>query len=84
MLTTILVSGPKASAKFDISHEIRQLEIDEAFLNYVQSVEFDNLEQFLQYLAKCHSGGLEQFNKELEKVIHLLTRGDHFQVMSAC
>lgn len=80
ILTATDAIGTKVCAHFDVSNEIRQLEIDDAFLTYVNSEEYDNLEQFLTDMAKCHSGGLDDFNNELEDVINLLTRGDHFQV----
>lgn len=79
-LTATDVCGTKVSAHYDVSHEIRQLEIDEAFLNYVQSDAYDNLEQFLQDLSKYHPDGVDEFNREIEEVIKLFTRGDHFQV----
>lgn len=80
ILTATDVANSKTSAHYDITHEIFQLGIDEAFLNYVQSEAYDNLEQFLQDLSKFHPEGSDEFNREIEEVITLISRGDHFQV----
>ncbi len=49
-----------------------------AFLDFVQSEEYDNLEQFLQHLEQRHPESDDSFRDELEEVVTLLTRGDHF------
>ncbi|KFD69123.1 hypothetical protein M514_02996, partial [Trichuris suis] len=66
-------------ARLDVSDEIRQLELDLSFLDFVQSEEYDNLEQFLRYLAMSHPEGSESFFNEVDKATQLMYRGDHFQ-----
>uniref|UniRef100_A0A5S6QLH9 alpha,alpha-trehalose-phosphate synthase (UDP-forming) n=1 Tax=Trichuris muris TaxID=70415 RepID=A0A5S6QLH9_TRIMR len=69
----------EGTARLDVSDEIRQLELDLSFLEFVQSEEYDNLEQFLRYLAMCHPEGSESFFNEVDKATQLMYRGDHFQ-----
>uniref|UniRef100_A0A915L807 alpha,alpha-trehalose-phosphate synthase (UDP-forming) n=1 Tax=Romanomermis culicivorax TaxID=13658 RepID=A0A915L807_ROMCU len=71
-------AGAKMSAVYDVQDELRQLDIDLDFLNYVQSDDYNNLELFLQDLSKYHPSGVEEFAKELEDVLTLISKGDHF------
>lgn len=66
---------------FDITDEIRQLELDLAFLNYIQSEASDNLEQFLSTLSNYHEMKTDVFNEEVDQVFTLLKQADHFKVL---
>ena len=52
----------KQSAKLDVNDEIMELEKDLAFLDFVQSEDFDNIEQFVavSYSFVWLLNGLEQ------------------------
>lgn len=67
-------------AKMDVSDELEQLDIDLAFLDHVQSPDYDNLERFMSSLACYHPDGADAFSNEIESVITLISKGDHFQV----
>jgi hypothetical protein len=66
-------------AKMDVSDELTQLDIDLAFLDHVQSQDYDNLERFMSSLSGYHPDGSDAFSSEIEEVINLICRGDHFQ-----
>ncbi|KAL1284746.1 Alpha,alpha-trehalose-phosphate synthase [Trichinella pseudospiralis] len=66
-------------ARLDISDELRQIDLDISFLEFVQSDDYDNLEQFLHNLAKHHVDGPEAFFKEVSQATQLMYRGDHFR-----
>ncbi|KRX14197.1 Alpha,alpha-trehalose-phosphate synthase [UDP-forming] 2 [Trichinella nelsoni] len=66
-------------ARLDISDELRQIDLDISFLEFVQSDDYDNLEQFLHNLAKHHVDGPEAFFKEVAQATQLMYRGDHFR-----
>ncbi len=50
-----------------------------AFLEFVQSEDFDNVEQFLVTLEKFHPDSADAFQREMDEAITLISRGDHFQ-----
>lgn len=67
-------------AKLDVTDELQQLDIDLAFLEHVQSPDYDNLERFMSSLACYHPDSPDAFTNEIEAVITLISKGDHFQV----
>lgn len=48
-------SGEHLRAKFDVSNELEELEKDLAFLEFIQSDEINNVEQFVQVIRFFYS-----------------------------
>ncbi|GMS84507.1 hypothetical protein PENTCL1PPCAC_6682, partial [Pristionchus entomophagus] len=73
---TLRVKATKSSdiAIFDIQNEISELERDLSFIDYVESDDPDNIEQFVESLSK----GMEYFHEQVDKATALLTKADHF------
>ncbi|GMT14971.1 hypothetical protein PFISCL1PPCAC_6268, partial [Pristionchus fissidentatus] len=73
---TLRVRAPKSTdiATFDIQNEISELERDLSFIEYVESDDPDNIEQFVESLSK----GMEFFEEQVDKATALLTKADHF------
>ncbi|GMR36829.1 hypothetical protein PMAYCL1PPCAC_07024 [Pristionchus mayeri] len=73
---TLRVRAPKSSdiATFDIQNEISELERDLSFIEYVESDDPDNIEQFVESLSK----GMEYFHEQVDEATALLTKADHF------
>ncbi|TMS36068.1 hypothetical protein L596_003330 [Steinernema carpocapsae] len=65
-------------AKFDITDELNELEKDLAFLEFIQSDDINNVEQFVESLGQFHPEGPEIFSEEVGRALSLLTEGDHF------
>uniref|UniRef100_A0A0N5AKK0 alpha,alpha-trehalose-phosphate synthase (UDP-forming) n=1 Tax=Syphacia muris TaxID=451379 RepID=A0A0N5AKK0_9BILA len=74
-------SGEHMTAKFDVSNELEELEKDLAFLEFIQSDEINNVEQFVQTLGRFHPSGPDAFAEEVEKAFQLLSKGDHFHYL---
>jgi trehalose 6-phosphate synthase len=68
----------KPTVTLDVSDEYEELEKDLAFLEMVQSEDFDNVEQFLRHLEQYHPESPEAFHDEKAEVLTLITRGDFF------
>ncbi|VDP35709.1 unnamed protein product [Soboliphyme baturini] len=66
-------------ARLNVADEIKQLQIDLDFLNFVQSDDYDNLEQFLHHLAKYHPTDAGDFYSQVEIASSLIISGDHYQ-----
>uniref|UniRef100_A0A915A460 alpha,alpha-trehalose-phosphate synthase (UDP-forming) n=1 Tax=Parascaris univalens TaxID=6257 RepID=A0A915A460_PARUN len=73
--------GGHPSAKFDVTNELEELDKDLAFLQFIQSDEINNVEQFVATLGRFHPSGPEAFKEEVEKAFALLSRGDHFHYL---
>ncbi|KAK0396417.1 hypothetical protein QR680_001709 [Steinernema hermaphroditum] len=65
-------------AKFDVTNELNELEKDLTFLEFIQSDDINNVEQFVDSLGRYHPKGSEVFSEEVKDAFSLLTEGDHF------
>ncbi|KHN82701.1 Alpha,alpha-trehalose-phosphate synthase [UDP-forming] 1 [Toxocara canis] len=74
-------SGGNLSAKFDVTNELEELDKDLAFLQFIQSDEINNVEQFVATLGRFHPSGPDAFKEEVEKAFSLLSEGDHFHYL---
>uniref|UniRef100_A0A914WQH9 alpha,alpha-trehalose-phosphate synthase (UDP-forming) n=1 Tax=Plectus sambesii TaxID=2011161 RepID=A0A914WQH9_9BILA len=68
----------KLVAHFDIQNELEELDKDLNFLEFVQSDEVNNVEQFVETLKIYHPVSPEEFKAEVQPAIDLLYKGDHF------
>ncbi|MFH4978281.1 hypothetical protein AB6A40_004990 [Gnathostoma spinigerum] len=73
--------GGELHATFDVTNELEELEKDLAFLQFVQSDEVTNVEQFVATLARYHPKGNEAFAEEVERATALLSEGDHYHYL---
>nr|AEX60788.1 trehalose-6-phosphate synthase [Ascaris suum] len=73
--------GGHPSAKFDVTNELEELDKDLAFLQFIQSDEINDVEQFVATLGRFHPSGPEASKEEVEKAFALLSRGDHFHYL---
>ncbi|CAB07584.3 Alpha,alpha-trehalose-phosphate synthase [UDP-forming] 2 [Caenorhabditis elegans] len=73
-------SGPdsKEVAHFEIDNELQEFERDLSFIDYVQSDDADNVEQFVDTLISSHPISVETYKKEVENAVELLYSADHF------
>ncbi|XGW08849.1 hypothetical protein V3C99_011288 [Haemonchus contortus] len=77
--TLVLRPSPDSSdtAKFDIKNELEEFEKDLSFMDYAQSEDVDNVEQFVDTLKSSHPVSEEKFKEEVEKAVDLLYDADH-------
>lgn len=84
MLSLKVASGsPKATVKMDITDELRELDKDLLFCEYVGTEDANNtgMENFVATLAQYHPDSPDAFQTELEEVVNLLTAAEHFMFM---
>ncbi|MFH4974615.1 hypothetical protein AB6A40_001324 [Gnathostoma spinigerum] len=66
-------------ARFDVKNELDEFEKDLSFLNFIQSDDVYNVEQFVDTLQVYHPVSPESFKEEVVPAIDLLYDADHFQ-----
>lgn len=73
-------SGPDSNevAHFEIDNELQEFERDLSFIEYVQSDDADNVEQFVDTLISSHPISIDTYKKEVQNAVELLTNADHF------
>ncbi|CAJ0922704.1 unnamed protein product, partial [Mesorhabditis belari] len=71
--------GQQLDITFAIHDELSELHKDIAFLQFVQSDDMHNVENFVETLSGFHPDGPAIFQEEVAQACALLNEGDHFQ-----
>ncbi|CAK5081705.1 unnamed protein product [Meloidogyne enterolobii] len=72
------VSNKNNTVEFYIKNEIEELEKDLKFLEFIQSEDVFNIEQFISSLQIYHPDSEERFRNEVAAVVDMFFDADHF------